>query len=152
MIHTTIKNCNRYLGLNPNFQQAFALLNKMQNEPFCVGKKVYEGHNLYSISLSYETKAIEDVVFEAHRKFIDVMLIVEGQETIGYLPSQQVGKVTKLYDDSIDALLASTEPGMSKVNMVAGDIAIFYPEDYHAPGANYDGIHSVKKIIMKVPV
>lgn len=152
MIHTTLETCEPYRSLNKNFAQAFDLLKKMANEPFVTGKQVHDGDELYSVSLLYDTKGADDVFFEAHKKYIDIMLIVEGQETIGYLPSCQIKEITKPYDADIDASLAKMQPDMSRLSMVAGDVAIFYPDDYHAPGIDNDGKHSVKKIIMKCSV
>lgn len=149
MIHTTLENCDKYQRLNPNFCRAFDLLKKMASEPFEPGRKIHDGNTLYSVSLLYDTKSADDVLFEAHKKYIDIMLIIEGKEAIGYLPDGQIHEICKPYNDSIDAALAKTQPGMSKINMVAGDLAIFYPDDYHAPGIDNDGKHLVKKIIMK---
>lgn len=150
MIHTTITNCLRYTSVHPLFEDAFKLLGKMKATPFTAGKQAICGENLYSVGLEYDTKDPEDVVFEAHKKYIDVMLILEGQEEIGYLPMEQVDEVEKPYDESIDAQLTPVCTDASWIRAIPGDVIIFFPEDFHAPGANCGEASHIKKIIMKV--
>lgn len=150
MIHTTIEQCMRYACTHPRFQNAFKLLKNMANEAFVPGKQMHDGDNLYSVSLEYETKPPKDAAIEAHKKYIDVMFIQEGKEKIGYLPMEQIGEISKPYNETSDALLAPICTEMSWICAVPGDVIIFFPEDGHAPGVLCGGKNHVQKIIIKV--
>ena len=61
-----------------------ALQNGVEN-----GKYPLEG-GAYAVVSEYVTKAIEDAKFEAHKKFIDVQLILSGKEIIGVMPTERM--------------------------------------------------------------
>lgn len=152
MILTTITEIWRYRSIHPLFSDAFENLKKMYNEPFCEGKTEIDGETLYCNAFEYNTKGVTEAVFEAHRKYIDVMLLYSGQEKIGYLPLSRVERVISPYDEDADASLAELQKNMRFIDMISGDVVIFFPEDMHAPGIDLSGMNHVRKIVMKIAV
>lgn len=117
------------------------------------GKYPLEG-GAYAVVSEYTTKAVEDSKFEAHRKFIDVQLILSGKEVIGVMPTEQMrgGSCISEYNPEKDAELYR-ECGEYKANVLeAGDFLILYPEDAHMPGVHADGACEMKKLLLKIPV
>ena len=125
-----------------------ALQNGVEN-----GKYPLE-NGAYAVVSEYVTKAIEDAKFEAHKKFIDVQLILSGREIIGVMPTERMrlGKCIGEYNPEKDVELYR-ECGEYEANLLeSGDFLILYPEDAHMPGVHADGPCEMKKLLLKIPV
>ncbi len=150
MIHTTFSEIQRYASLNTFFGKAFEALSELKKEEFVKGRHEVDGDNIYINAIEYDTKPEEECIFEAHRKYIDVMLLLEGEEQIGYTPLRNCKTVTMEYNEKDECCLARLEPEMMKVHMLPGDVCILFPEDAHAPSVQCEEVSHVKKLIAKV--
>ena len=150
MIVTKLENIRNYASLNPNFPRAFDALEQLFGEPFAKGRHDVDGDKIFVNALEYTTKAPEESLMEAHRAYVDVMLMVEGEEIIGARDVDALEELTMEYDPKGDALLAKLAPGYQVVHMKRGTVCILFPEDAHAPGMNESGPCAVKKFVEKV--
>lgn len=150
MIFESLDNLQRYKGLNKEINRILEIFKKSNASSFTVGRKDIDGDLLYMNFAEYETKSTENAKFEAHRKYIDVMYMIEGSETIYVKNVKKLKRITDEYNPETDALLADFEENSTKVLMQEGDVAIFFPQDAHAPGCIADHRQKVKKIIGKV--
>ena len=117
---------------------------------FVEGRYEFEG-GAYANAESYVTKSSAEKEFEAHRKFIDVQIIVSGQETIEVAEtSDPAFVITKPYVHDIEFMNGEVEA--KKIELQAGEFCVLYPEDAHKPCTHLDGEHEVKKIVIKLPV
>ena len=108
----------------------------------------------YAVVSEYETKSLADAKFEAHRKYIDVQLILAGEEIIGVMPTERMreGVCIGEYNPDKDIELYR-ECGEYEANpLSAGDFIILYPEDGHMPAVHKDAPSHIKKIVFKIPV
>ncbi len=99
----------------------------------------------FYIIQEYETK--NDIIWESHRKYLDIQLMVEGEEIMevsGLLDLKQ-GE----YIDESDFVPSEGEARIS-MKMKSGDLAIFFPEDAHKPGLKCQKNEQVKKLLVKV--
>ena len=64
--------------------QAIAWLKSHDYAALPLGKTPIDGENIYINFSEYETKPGEKVVLESHRKYIDIQVMVEGEELMGY--------------------------------------------------------------------
>ena len=78
------------------------------------------------------------------------MLVLEGEERIGCQETDKLSCITKPYAE--DVLLAQMEKAFTSIHMMPGSIAIFFPEDAHAPNMDWNGTDRVRKLIAKVLV
>lgn len=150
MIHTTFEEMKRYESLNPFFAEAFAAIAAMKEEAFAKGRHEVDGDNVFVNAIEYDTKPADACIFEAHRKYIDVMYLYEGEEYIGYTPLKNLKNITMPYSEKDECLLAKLEPETMQVHMLPGDVCILFPEDAHAPSMQVAGSVHVKKLIAKV--
>ena len=86
MVIDTLENCSRYESLHPRFKAAFDFLKRAEAENVPIGRIDLDGNTLYALTQEYDTKPIHDGKLEAHRKYIDIQFILEGEEFIGYAP------------------------------------------------------------------
>lgn len=148
MIVDRIGNKAVYSALGEGIAQGLTFISATNLADKEVG--VYELPNgLKAIVAVYETKVALNCVKEAHEKYIDIQYIIDGEECIGYTPLADKTP-TKAYNPEKD--VAFYEEEMTLVKMEKGMFAIFYPEDIHMPGSQYNGAASVKKLVVKVPV
>ena len=152
MIQSTISGLRRYLPIQQRLTQSVQALEMISSQPFEPGRHSVDGDNIFIKAVEYETKPVESAVLEAHRAYIDVILILEGEERIAYCDLSAMGKVIQSYDAASDACLAEMPDRVSFAFMRPGDVAVFFPEDGHAPGLDTDAPHKMRKLIAKVKV
>ncbi len=153
MIYTNKQNIDSYAGVNPLFAEAFAALRALAAEPFSAGKHEVRGDEIFIFANEYATKPAEETLYEAHRKYVDVMLMLEGEEKIAFCDIDAAGEITDPYDEKKgDYILAKEGCAPSEVIMHAGDVAIFFPADLHCPGRVIGSPVTVRKLVAKVLV
>ena len=152
MIYDEISNAKLYSGLNQGIDMMLKEMQKFEADNYPEGRISMDGDNLFMLFGNYETHSPEGALTEAHQKYIDVMYMVEGAETIYVKPVERMQNVTKSYDASIDALLGETDSDASPIRLESGCFIVLFPRDAHAPACYADGPASVKKIIGKVRI
>lgn len=153
MIYDSAANAALYESVLPGLCKALNTAAAYPTEPYKTGRVVLDGDRLYMNVCTYETKPLSDASFmEAHRKFIDIMYMVEGEETIYILPTEKLKTISQAYDAADDALLAETEPDMTAIRLRAGQFVVLFPQDAHCPGCCVNVPENVRKIICKMAV
>lgn len=104
----------------------------------------------FVLDQAYEPRLRADGFFESHRKYIDVQVIVEGEEL---MEVEDVSRlvVVQVYDAERDFIRYADTTVASVLRMRAGDMAIFYPVDGHMPSLRWRGAGLVRKTVVKVP-
>lgn len=106
----------------------------------------------YAINQAYETKPRSDGFFEAHRKYIDIQVVVDGAEAIEVEDIARL-KVTQEYNEERDYLKLAENGLTSRLVMQAGDVAVLFPADGHMPSVTLEKQPLlVRKTVVKVPV
>ena len=148
MILGSLKNTARIEEMHPLFKTFFDYVkshNLLEKE---LGKIVLEGDDLFVLNAEMQGKMPADAALEAHCNYIDIQLLLEGSEAIGWLPLEDGEEVSKPYDDEKDLIFYSGEAD-EIINMQPGQFMVFFPEDLHAPGIG-DGY--IRKAIAKVKI
>ena len=104
--------------------------------------------NLFFFLNRYETKDEKDCTWEAHRAYLDIHYILEGQENIA-IDHIKRQKVIEEYDTDKDAVFLEGKV-QTLVTMSPGDVMICFPEDSHKVGIISKERQTVKKIVLKV--
>ena len=151
MILDTLSQGHRYHVLSPRFAKAFAFLSTVTDQT-PVGRHEIAGDDLYAFVQQHMTKPIAERKYEAHRKYIDVQFVRRGRELIYWTPLAQLTTVTMPFDVEQDAALYALIPDGVPVQVRAGQFAILYPEDGHAPSCAWDAPAEVCKVVVKVRV
>ena len=149
MIIDTLENIGRYESLNPRFKAAFAFLRRPDISGIALGRTELEGTALFALVQEYETKPIHEGKLEAHKKYIDIQVVLQGEEFIGYAPLGGQ-PVAKAFDPDKDIGFYDGEAWFTLLRK--GMFAILFPEDAHLPGRYTDKPKAVKKIVLKVSV
>lgn len=99
----------------------------------------------------YDTKERQDCFFESHMKYIDVQVILDGEEII------EVDNINNLtvngeYDDTIDLIKYKNMPDSTPLIMKKDYVSIFFPSDAHMPCIKHKSSQRVIKTVVKVKV
>jgi biofilm protein TabA len=148
MIVNQISNFNTYKGLNEKFDKAFEYIEKNNLEEMEPGFYEIEGEELFLNLVEYVTKSSEERVWESHKKYIDLQVIIEGNEFIGYELFDRM-KIKENYNEQDDIYFLEGSL-QSKVKLEKGDFIICYPQDAHMAGIMVDGNEKVRKAVFKV--
>lgn len=152
MIFDTLENAHKYRGLNPDVDAALQAAAAYTAENFPT-ESVTVNENAILSCADYQTHPFCEAKAEAHRKYIDVMIMVDGEETIYVKPVEELSRITMEYDDSMDALLACADSDATAVHMKPGCFCILFPQDAHMPGCIAAGKSmSIKKFIGKIRI
>lgn len=152
MIFDSIENAKMYYGLHKGIAAAFEQMKDYTSDNYPDGKVIVDGDNVFLNTAPYETAVKNNPTFEAHRKYIDVMFMVDGDEIIYVTPTSKLSDITQEYSAEKDVLLAGPEPDAIPVRIKSGQFVILFPQDAHAPACAADKPMLVKKIIAKVKI
>ncbi|MBE6556781.1 MAG: DUF386 domain-containing protein [Ruminococcaceae bacterium] len=133
---------------HPLFAKGFDAAQKLMAEHAAEGRYEIDGERLFINVVSYVPKAREESVFESHRRYIDIQLMVEGEEIIGFAENELL-TVTRPFEG--DAELYGMIDPCDTVVMYPGKFTVIYPGEPHAPGmAVTSAPEKIRKIIIKV--
>ncbi len=119
-----------------------------QNMPECGTYQVND--TFYYMVQEYDSKPVEECRFEAHKRYIDIQYVVNGEEEIDIADISNL-TVEEAYDETRDVLFGSVSR-YTKFVLRAGAYTILRPEDVHRPGLAVDQPSRVRKIVGKVLV
>lgn len=149
MICENIRNAKNYTSINGKFEKAFEFLRNNNLKELEVGTYEIQGQDVFASVQEYTTKDEKEKKWEAHEKYIDIQLIIEGHEIMGYAPVNCL-EVNEDFRPEKDLIFyKETEQG-SNIKFSEGDFAIFFPEDGHKPGCALGEPSKVKKVVVKV--
>jgi biofilm protein TabA len=115
-------------------------------------ERVELGDGVFALEQAYVAKPRVEGRWEAHRVYIDVQVIVSGDELMEVTDVSRL-KVAEDHTPAKDILFFEAYPEGSVLRMRAGELAVFYPVDAHKPSlAAGEPAALVRKTVVKVPV
>ena len=83
MICAKNKEALSYLGIHPNLDRALESIKPDFLESLQDGVRVeLDGDRVYCTRFTYETIPLEEGFFEAHRRYLDIHLMLQGEERV----------------------------------------------------------------------
>ncbi len=142
MIYDEIKNIDLY-NLD---KHAVNFIKNLTTDIEC--KKYILNDNVYANIEEYQTK--ESGFFEAHKKYIDIQLLLKGEEIIEYTPLENL-KIKENYDSLKDiAFYYDVTLPVIKLKMQPNFFTVLYPTDAHKPQLKISDAQKVKKVVVKI--
>ena len=147
MIKDRLENAKIYYGLSEKIKKGFNWLINTDFTQIQDGR--YEiDERLYANVQTYDTK--EDALFEAHREYIDIQYIIEGEEKIGIVNYNNC-KSEIPYDKVKDIEFLDSTDG-EWISLNKGEFIMLYPQDAHKPSINLHKKTNVRKVVVKVGI
>ena len=146
MIIDTLDNLGKYVGLNPLFADVMEFLEQNDLSTMDEGKHPIKGADLFVNIQMAKGRSREAAVLESHVRMIDIQLPLDADETFGYSPVCDLPDYE--YNPEKDMTKYGDTPSQTYVTVKPGQMAIFFPQDGHAPCITEREI--IKKAIFKV--
>ncbi|MBO5323024.1 MAG: YhcH/YjgK/YiaL family protein [Oscillospiraceae bacterium] len=146
MIVCPWKELHRYADLLPGLEEAVKLVDSLEDltpatYPLSDGNKV--------LIQQGTTKSADGALAEAHREYLDIQYILEGQETVGWAPVETI-HLEGEFDTAKDKGKYSGHFDFMTIR--AGYCYVVFPEDGHMPGVHLDAPAEYKKAVVKLKV
>lgn len=149
MILCDITNADRFSQLTPALGEAIAWLTAHRNDSFKKGEFNIGSDDRITVKCEEpHLLPLEKSELEAHRRFIDIHVPLKDVETIGWAPLPALKYPHGQYDEERDICFYG-DSATSLLHVRVGQIAIFFPEDAHAPNI---GTGNHRKLCIKIPL
>lgn len=147
MIYGNLNHMDKYSFLDKEILDCFKYAIEKKLAEVEKGTYKIDGENIFVNVVEYETQNKEDRFWEAHKKYIDIHLMFDGNEKIAVNLIDNLD--IKEYQEKNDFVpLEGKESGY--VTLTKGDFLICYPEDAHMTAIKVDNKEKIKKAIFKV--
>ena len=142
-------NARDYLGIHPNLDLALERIN-----PEFLGSLGEERVDIipgevWCTKFSYETIRDEESFFEAHEKFLDIHLMMDGSERVEVAPPDTLEQFQSVPENDFYAYRGE---GHYKMVLSPGDFLVVFPADAHKIKMQVDGPCPVTKAVFKIKV
>lgn len=148
MILSALSQSERYASLHPLFPRAFEHIRDTDFFALAPGRYNLIGEDLIVIVEQVPGKTKDMARLEAHRRYIDIQLVLEGDEQMGWKPLADCFNPVSEHSMEKDIRFFHDAPA-SWVAVPPDHFCIFFPEDAHAPLV---ASGQVRKVIFKVAV
>ncbi len=148
MIFSALSQSDRYAALHPLFSQAFAYIRDNDLFNMAPGRYNIVGEDLIAIVEHVPGKIRDMARLEAHRRYIDIQLVLDGIDEMGWKPLADCHNPVSEHSVEKDIRFFTDAP-VSWIATPPDHFCIFFPEDAHAPLVSSG---QVRKVILKVAV
>ena len=144
MIFDTLENLKNYKGISVNFDRAIESIMAGDYLNASEGRHDIDGDNVYfNVQENLMTREISETCFESHQKYIDIQLIIDGEEKFGYTAR----KVLKEKDyDHLDGEIEVI------CKMTKDRFILFFPLEPHMPCLKVGEKKRIKKAVYKIKI
>lgn len=147
MIFGNINNLKEYDYLTTDIKKCFEYASSNNLLNYEKGTHKIDGDNLFVNIVEYETTQVENRFWEAHRKYLDLHLMIEGNEQIDV---NFIGNMEEKEFIEKDDFLPLEGDKNGHVILKNGDFLICYPNDAHRTAINIEKPEKIKKAIFKI--
>ena len=148
MILAGLSEADRYLALHPLLPRAFEFLRRTDLQALAPGKHDVQGEQIFAIVEACAGRTRAEAKLECHRRYIDIQLVLEGVDEMGWKPVAACVDPATDYDAARDIRFFN-DPPSSWIATPPGAFCLFFPEDAHAPLV---GAGMIRKVVVKVAV
>ena len=148
MIIDDISHAMQFSSINTRMETALRYLQETDLQSLPTGKIQLDGNYVYANVQEFTTRKLIGGSWEAHRRYIDVHSILEGEEKIGYAPVKSLHAGDYIPEKDFIPL----EGEGDYFHLRPGYFAIMMPEDAHQPGLAAAEPQRVRKIVIKVAI
>jgi biofilm protein TabA len=150
MIYDTFEHAGNYFSKDSLLYKAIIYAKELDPE-ISDGRYDVQGEDMFSLVMTYETSPAEERRFEAHKKYIDVQVILSGEETIGVTLENNLDPLEK-YSKENDVIFLESPKDSSVLTMKPGYFAVFFPHDIHRPNCLLREAQQTRKAVIKVKI
>lgn len=147
MVIDTLDNLSKYAAMNPLFADVVEFIKNNDLNALEPGKHFIKDKDLFVNIQMAKGRTPDAATLETHRNMIDIQIPLDGEETFGYTPLEDLPQAEYNAEKDITKYEGMAQ---SYVTCRPGMMGIFFPQDGHAPCISTKP--EIKKAIFKVKV
>ena len=128
MILDTLDAIGKYAGISPNFETAVRWLQETDPEALEPGRTDIDGEKVYAV-MSENRLEPKEPVFEVHRRYADIQIILRGRE--GFRYGRKGKELSGKPENDVWFCEADRQVPFE---LEEGGVTVFLPGEAHAPG------------------
>ena len=147
MITDRIENINLYKNIPQNAVNFI----KSLSENITLGRHEIGG-GIYANVEEYNTKSLDNCRFEAHKNYIDIQILLRGNEKIFYRSVEGL-TVSVPYNAEKDIEFYSDKVANSaQITLDGTNFMMIFPHEAHAPQVALNETEKVLKVVVKINI
>ena len=146
MIIDKLENLSKYAALNPLFADVIEFLKDHDLQTLEAGKYPIKDKDAFLNLQMAKGRSQDAAVLETHVEMIDIQIPLSGEETFGYTPLDDLPDFE--YNAEKDITKYGDTKAQTYVTLKPGQMAIFFPQDGHAPCIS--AAPEIRKAIFKI--
>lgn len=147
MIFGNIEDLHIYKGISKKLDKAIDVILKNEFIHSPIGKNIVDNSVFYNIQ-ECETKKLEDAYFEIHKKYIDIHIVINGEEKIGFSTNDKLKAINEFDNEKDYQFLQGKYSEL--FNMNSKNFLIVFPGEAHMPLITFDSPKFLKKAVFKI--
>ena len=136
-----------YRGIHPRLDRVLDCLNDAFLASVGAETQQLEGDRLYVTRFDYQTQPPEQTFFEAHKRYLDVHVMVSGEEGVEIASPEGL----QLFDQKGD-FFAYRGEAQHRFVLRPGMFLVVFPDDAHRIKMQVNGPQAVSKVVFKLLV
>ena len=142
-------NARDYMGIHPNLDLALERINDEFLSALGTERVDIVPGEVWCTKFTYETITDDESFFEAHEKFLDIHLMLDGCERVEVAPPAALEQFDAQPQNDFYAYRGE---GHYKMTLTPGDFVVVFPADAHKIKMQIDGPKTVTKAVFKVKI
>ena len=138
-----------YRGIHPNLDLALERICPDFLDTLGTERVDIVPGEVWCTKFTYETVTDDESFFEAHEKFLDIHLMLEGSERVEVAPPEALEQVEAQPQNDFYAYRGE---GHYKMTLAPGDFVVVFPADAHKIKMQVNGPETVTKAVFKIMV
>ncbi|MGL4642239.1 MAG: YhcH/YjgK/YiaL family protein [Cetobacterium sp.] len=149
MIFGQLNELKFYKGISKELDAAIEAIENGSYKNGVLGKNEIDGDNVFFNLQECKTKVLEECFFECHKKYIDIHVVIEGEEGIGYSLKDSLKEKSEFNEESDFGVLEGAEE--YRMNMTKDNFLVVFPDEPHMPLiAKNNEPTELKKVVFKI--
>lgn len=149
MIYGNVKNKDEYSFLPQNLKKCFDYIQNNDLSNLQKGSYEIDGKDLFVNIVEYETTTEDNRFWEAHKNYLDLHFIINGEEIINVNFINNMEQKPFVEQDDFLPLEGDKK---TSVVLQKDDFLICYPNDAHMTAIQVEKPTNIKKAIFKVKI
>lgn len=146
MIIGKLEECEKVESLHPDFKEVFHYIRSHGLSKLSPRRISLKEGEMWIDTAAPELRESSGADLELHREYIDIQVVLEGEETYGWEAAGDLKAERIPYDAGRDIAFYKDRPRFY-FTLRPGEFVIFFPEDAHAPCI---GRGQIKKLVAKI--
>ncbi len=149
MIYATNGDALTYRGIHPNLDLALENITPEFLDSVGYERVELKGSDVYATRFTYQTVPEEESFFEAHKKYLDIHIMVDGSEGVEIAPPEELAEFDRV---EANDFYAYRGPACYKLALSPGNFLVVFPNDAHRIKMQLERPETVSKVVFKVRI